>query len=518
MPLPQEYQLELALFEREIELHSPSDFLQFAANYFNKRLEIQRKFIKNQEQLAHSKGIILFPTANSRSDSVSASNAISVPGGVSGANSHSSSGVDISGQLSRGMTPVEQHPSANGSSGNFVKFKSPFIDNDPHAPSSTGHGHQDAPSPAAAVAPAPSAPSNIFKGSFNLGDGAPVPAPAPAPVERDDPHATRKRNNNSPLGPFESHNNADAGANKKASATGATAAPKAQHLPFHFNAERRTSVSGETINPDNFDDWTPENFSEKSDAQLKRLELSIGKNFLFNKLDADNRRLVVNCLEEKKVAKGDVIIQQGDEGDYFYIVEKGTVEFYVNKERVSTSGAGSSFGELALMYNSPRAATVVAQSDCILWALDRLTFRKILLGSSFKKRLMYDDLLKSIPVLKGLTTYDRAKLADALDTQIYEPGKVIIEEGDSGENFYLIEYGQCSVTKKGKGVVATLGKGSYFGEVALINDLPRQATVTATERTKVATLGKSGFQRLLGPVVDVLKLNDPTREEREGKK
>lgn len=523
MPLSQEYQLELALFEREIELHNPADFLQFAANYFNKRLEIQRKFIKNQEQLAHAKGIILFPTANSRSDSISASNAVS--GAPSGPNSHSSSGIDIAGQLSRGLTPVEQHPAGNSaaaaaSAGNFVKFKSPFVDNDPHAP-----GHGDAPSPASAaapaaapaVAPAPThsaAPSGIFKGSFNLGEGA---AAAPAP-ERDDPHTTRKRNNNSPLGPFESHQHADASANKKTAGTGTnTATPKAQHLPFHFNAERRTSVSGETINPDNFDDWTPENFSEKSDAQLKRLEQSIGKNFLFNKLDADNRRLVVNCLEEKKVARGDVIIQQGDEGDYFYIVEKGIVEFYVNKERVSTSGAGSSFGELALMYNSPRAATVVAQSDCILWALDRLTFRKILLGSSFKKRLMYDDLLKSIPVLKGLTTYDRAKLADALDTQIYEPGKVIIKEGDSGENFYLIEYGQCSVTKKGKGVVATLGKGSYFGEVALINDLPRQATVTATERTKVATLGKSGFQRLLGPVVDVLKLNDPTREEREAK-
>ncbi|KAG0669351.1 hypothetical protein C6P45_003876 [Maudiozyma exigua] len=499
MPLSQEYQFELALFEKEIELQKPNDLLQFAANYFNKRLELQRNFIKNQEQLAKSKGIILFPTTNNRNDSVSASNAISQP------NSHSNSNVDIPSQLSRNGTPTDSHQQN-------VKFKSPFVDNDPHATThhvetnTHNHIHDD-------IVPShkdndSTNSSDLFKGSFNLGVSS-------SGHDQDDPHAVnRKRNNHSPLGPFDGHQHTENKANKKTTTESGSATP----LPFHFNAERRTSVSGETINPDNFDNWTPENFSEKSESQLKRLEQSIGKNFLFNKLDADNRRLVVNCLEEKSAKKGDVIIQQGDEGDYFYIVEQGVVEFYVNKQRVSTSGAGSSFGELALMYNSPRAATVIAQSDCILWALDRLTFRKILLGSSFKKRLMYDDLLKSIPVLKSLTTYDRAKLADALDTKIYEPGQVIIKEGDSGENFYLVEYGGCSVTKKDKGVVATLKKGSYFGEVALINDLPRQATVTATERTKVAFLGKSGFQRLLGPVVDVLKLNDPTREEREAQK
>ena len=244
---------------------------------------------------------------------------------------------------------------------------------------------------------------------------------------------------------------------------------------------------------------------------MQRLEKSIRNNFLFNKLDSDSKRLVINCLEEKSVPKGATIIKQGDQGDYFYVVEKGTVDFYVNDNKVNSSGPGSSFGELALMYNSPRAANVVATSDCLLWALDRLTFRKILLGSSFKKRLMYDDLLKSMPVLKSLTTYDRAKLADALDTKIYQPGETIIREGDQGENFYLIEYGAVDVSKKGQGVINKLKDHDYFGEVALLNDLPRQATVTATKRTKVATLGKSGFQRLLGPAVDVLKLNDPTR-------
>lgn len=471
--LSQEQQGELDLFQKEIEQQNPDDFLQFSANYFNKRLEQQRDFIKNQEKLASSKGIILFPN-QTRHDSMSAS-------------------ASVTG---RARTPIDDD-------NNNVIFKSPFIDNDPHSnPNSTN-----------------SSSTQLFKGGFNIGQESRkrvnTPLDPADPNKRSTPtpinNSPSAHNNNASLTSQNSNNN-----NKISSSSNNSNSINEYHpLPAHFNAERRVSVSGETLQPGNFDDWTPEHYAEKTEAQLKRLEKSIGKNFLFNKLDSDSKRLVINCLEEKSVKKDHTIIKQGDEGDYFYIVESGSVEFYVNDHKVNTSGAGSSFGELALMYNSPRAATVIATSDCVLWALDRLTFRKILLGSSFKKRLMYDDLLKSIPVLKSLTTYDRAKLADALDTQIYEPNQVIIKEGDSGENFYLIEYGEVEVTKEGKGVVNTLTKGDYFGEVALLNDLPRQATVTTTKKTKVATLGKSGFQRLLGPVVEVLKINDPTRIDRE---
>lgn len=464
MSLSQDQLDELTLFKKEIIQTKPQDFLQFAANYFNKRLEQQRTFVRNQDSLALSKGIVLFPNTM-KQDSGAAAAATSLSSASAGPR-HSVIGDDRD-----------------------VLFKSPFVDRDPHST----HIVEDA----SATADAPS--EGIFKGDFNVGQEShrhinkPLDPMAPEPSTRTSPSASMKMPSFS-SGPRRSVVNP-------------------QPLPMNFNAQRRTSVSGETLKPDNFDDWTPENFSEKTDEQLSRLEKAVGKNFLFNKLDSDSKKLVINSLEEKSVPQGQEIIRQGDEGDYFYIVENGTVEFYVNHEKVNTSGPGSSFGELALMYNSPRAATVVAATDCILWALDRLTFRKILLGGSFKKRILYDDFLKSMPVLKSLSTYDRAKLADALDTEIYEPGQTIIREGDSGENFYFIEYGEADVTKEGHGVIAHLRKGEYFGEVALLNDMPRQATVTATIKTKVATLGKSGFQRLLGPAVEVLKLNDPTRSE-----
>ncbi|SCV99940.1 LAFE_0B05886g1_1 [Lachancea fermentati] len=447
MPSSQGPADELNLFSKKVQEEQPEDFLQFASNYFNRRLEQQRVFIRNQEALALSKGIVLFPHA-SKHDSVTAAGS-------------------LQGSATRPSTADDQD----------VLFKSPFVDHDPH----TTHLVEGEESE--------EGPSGIFKNNFNVGQAA-------------DKNATKVVD---PMAPDQALSPPPQSALPRRSVV------NPQPLPMNFNAERRTSVSGETLKPSNFDDWTPTNYTEKTKEQLNRLEKAIGKNFLFNKLDSDSKKLVINSLEEKSVKQGGEIIKQGDEGDYFYIVENGTVDFYVNHHKVNTSGPGSSFGELALMYNSPRAATVIASTDCILWALDRLTFRRILLGGSFKKRILYDDFLKSMPVLKSLSTYDRAKLADALDTEIYQPGETIIREGDSGENFYFIEYGQAEVTKKGQGVIARLKKGDYFGEVALLNDLPRQATVTATEKTKVATLGKSGFQRLLGPAVEVLKLNDPTR-------
>lgn len=81
---------------------------------------------------------------------------------------------------------------------------------------------------------------------------------------------------------------------------------------------------------------------------------------------------------------------------------------------IHTYQDSGSFGELALLYNMPRAATVQAVSEGSLWAMDRQTFRRILLKSAFKKRKMYEALIESVPMLKALQPYERMNLADAL--------------------------------------------------------------------------------------------------------
>lgn len=283
-------------------------------------------------------------------------------------------------------------------------------------------------------------------------------------------------------------------------------------MPARFNVNRRTSVSAESLHPSSLT-ATPTAALQTplSHEQLQRLKATVRDNFLFKNLDDESLGLLLNALEEKRVPKGTHIIEQGDEGDFYYIVESGSVDFYRNGDKVGSAGPGSSFGELALMYNAPRAATVVATSDCVLWALERVTFKKTLLVKTSSQRNMYGEFLKSVPLLKGLSPYELSKLADALSTAVFQAGETVVREGETGEEFYLIEEGEALVTKGGEHV-ATLTKGDYFGEVALLHDSPRQATVTAQSRLKVVFLGKSAFQRLLGPVHDLLKRNDPTHQ------
>lgn len=213
------------------------------------------------------------------------------------------------------------------------------------------------------------------------------------------------------------------------------------------------------------------------------------------------------------------MISQGDAGDYFYVVEKGSFDVYVNAsgiiqpgpeglgEKVGNIQAGGSFGELALMYNAPRAATVISvEGGCTLWALDRITFRRILMESTFARRRMYESFLEEVPLLSSLTSYERSKIADALETQRFAPGEVIIKEGDPGHSFYLLESGEAEAYKgDAKNKVLHYKKGDFFGELALLNDAPRAASIVASTEVKVASLGKNAFQRLLGPLEGILR-------------
>ncbi|PFH60408.1 hypothetical protein XA68_11030 [Ophiocordyceps unilateralis] len=334
-------------------------------------------------------------------------------------------------------------------------------------------------------------------------------SPAPLPP---DPAATEAAAPSPPFG-------ADGAADNKPPT--ARKPPSTDSYPAHYNFNRRTSVSAESLKPnaDSYDNWTPPKH-DKTPEQLDRLQRAIGSNFLFKHLEDEQSGQILGAMVEKPVpAKGIKVINQGDAGDFFYIVERGSFDVYVNPAgaiqpgpdgmgaKVGNIQAGGSFGELALMYNAPRAATVISmEPTCTLWALDRTTFRRILMESTFARRRMYESFLEEVPLLSTLTPYERSKIADALETQKFAPGEVIIREGDPGHAFYLLESGEATAYKGDPtNQVRQYKKGDFFGELALLNDAPRAASVAASTDVKVATLGKSAFQRLLGPVEGILR-------------
>ena len=301
-----------------------------------------------------------------------------------------------------------------------------------------------------------------------------------------------------------------------------------QSFPSNYNMNRRTSVSAESLAPTSADDsnWKAPNYP-KTQQQVSRLRDAVSHNFLFSHLDDEQSAQVLGALQERKVPAKDVrVIVQGDAGDYFYVVEQGTFDIYVSQtgkveagadglgSKVATNGPGTSFGELALMYNAPRAATVVSTEPSILWQLDRVTFRRILMDSAFQRRRMYESFLEEVPLLASLTAYERSKIADALETTKYPANTHIIREGDVGDKFYILESGEAEARKRGADAeLKQYKKGDYFGELALLEDKPRAASVLSKTEVKVATLGKDGFQRLLGPVESIMRRDDPRKRD-----
>lgn len=110
-----------------------------------------------------------------------------------------------------------------------------------------------------------------------------------------------------------------------------------------------------------------------AEIPVDRLDL-LRANPIFAPLPAPTLEQLADALDDVQIAAGKEVIRQGEPGDHFYLVKDGTLEVYVDGRKVQTLGPGESFGEIALLRNVPRTATVKAQSDAELYALERRHF------------------------------------------------------------------------------------------------------------------------------------------------
>ena len=254
----------------------------------------------------------------------------------------------------------------------------------------------------------------------------------------------------------------------------------------------------------------------KKSIQVKKLIANaVENNVLFSSLDSDQINEIVNVMWSMDVKKGTSIIKQGESGDNFYVVEKGIFNIYVikdsNEKLVAQRGIGESFGELALMYNAVRSATVKAKTDCKVWAVERYMFRKILIKASEHKIKEYCRFLKSVPLLDSLLTNERREVAECLTPLTFNEGDVIVNQGEIGDTFYIIKKGKAIVYKSvpinsPPKKVGILKEGNFFGERALIKNETRAATVQVIDgKMTCLCLNRDEFCLLLGPLAELMK-------------
>ncbi|MGH0150382.1 UNVERIFIED_CONTAM: hypothetical protein FKN15_020504 [Acipenser sinensis] len=295
---------------------------------------------------------------------------------------------------------------------------------------------------------------------------------------------------------------------------------------------RRASVCAEAFNPDDEDgddeDAEPKIIYPKADEQRIRLQETCKDILLFKNLDSEQMSQVLDAMFERLVSPGEHVIDQDDDGDNFYVIERGTYDISVKVDGIDccigTYNNHGSFGELALMYNTPRAATIIATSPGALWGLDRLTFRRIIVKNNAKKKRMYEIFIETLPLLKSLEPSERMKVVDVIGSKMYKDGECIIAQGDSADSFYIVESGEVKITMRrtksqlnveenGAVEIARCTRGQYFGELALVTNKPRAASAYAVGNVKCLVMDVQAFERLLGPCMDIMKRNIVNYEE-----
>jgi len=253
----------------------------------------------------------------------------------------------------------------------------------------------------------------------------------------------------------------------------------------------------------------------KSDEQRARLLKTLNRSFLFNALPAKDLDIIVKAMQEKVFSAGERIITEGEDGDVLFVIEDGSPECKKlvdgAQKVVKTCVPGDVFGELALLYNCPRAATVETSERCICWQLDRETFNSVVREAAIKRSAEYDKFLQDVPLLKDLESHERSVLVDALKCDSYSKGDFVKKQGEPGTRFYFVEEGELEARKQKldseeQRKVDSYSRGMYFGEFELLKNQPQRASVVVmSESAKVVSIDRRCFMNLVGSVGDILQ-------------
>ena len=164
-----------------------------------------------------------------------------------------------------------------------------------------------------------------------------------------------------------------------------------------------------------------------------------------------------------------------------------------------------------MLYNIPRTATVKAKKQSTLFKLDRKTFSLVLRRKNLIKRKIYTEVIDSVDLFKELNLQERIKLEDIIREMNVYANQFVIREGRVGNKLYIVLKGQLVALKKNQNgnqnVVFQYKEGDYFGELSLISNKARAASVMALTATKLLYIEREAFSRVIGPMESILQRN-----------
>jgi CRP-like cAMP-binding protein len=242
---------------------------------------------------------------------------------------------------------------------------------------------------------------------------------------------------------------------------------------------------------------------------------------LFSQLPQEVMQVLLERLTMLPFAAGETIIREGEPGRSLFVIASGSAQVVRGqgeaREVLDTLPDGAFFGEIGLVADVPRLASVVALEDSVLLEVSRELVASLgarfpelegLVRTFYKSRLLA-NLLRSNALFAQLEPAERGQLVEKFSVLRAAPGEVLLKQGAEGRGLFLLLRGRCGVTgRDSSGVehpLPEMGEGAVMGEISLLSQKPVTATVTALTESVLLFLEP-------GPFVEHLLSNPRARE------
>jgi len=309
----------------------------------------------------------------------------------------------------------------------------------------------------------------------------------------------------------------------------------------------------------------------KTPQEIQFMSQHLRQNYLFEDLPHDDMVALIGAFEKMEITASEVaqnrdkavLIRQGDVVDkstaYFYLLYRGTCRFTVNGTTVGVAKPGDSFGELALLYDCPRAATVVAVLDSgtpgttsatgtgvtasmtsttatftaapdsegeekvVLFRVHQRAFRRVLQQADQIAENAKMNLLENVAFLKNVSRQQKVKLAAAMRPRPFKEGEYLSRKGEQKCSWTLIDRGSVLATNISEGPLegdsaqnnesgmfmhsyddVTLGEGDCFGERSISTGLPTVADLIAESDGIAFVVDRESFLEILGDLKEII--------------
>lgn len=235
---------------------------------------------------------------------------------------------------------------------------------------------------------------------------------------------------------------------------------------------------------------------ELSSSELAEINSCLDSHYLFQGIPQSYKQRLVKRILIYTVKEGDIVVKEGYPAANLYILASGAVEISANEEFIRELNPVNCFGELALILNSTRTATVRTINSCKLYVIERQSFEIMMDEITEDNFASITEFVRQVPLFAGFDGVHTESLVRTCHLMFYSKGKVILREGEEGHLMYIIKKGAVNVIKNTV-FIESFGKTDLFGEQSLLYNALRSATIVAARDCELLAITKDQLDALM---------------------